>query len=88
MLTDSGPELGACAPHPVLVLASIFRATSTQSHLRVYLVTSSSTTGRSLGQLAPAQAETRPPEPIDLADYRIRRRPIRLRSSAVGACRL
>jgi hypothetical protein len=27
-------------------------------------------------QLAPAQAETRPPEPIDLADYRIRRRPI------------
>jgi putative transposase len=29
---------------------------------------------RSLGQLAPAQAETRPPEPIDLADYRIRRR--------------
>jgi putative transposase len=28
---------------------------------------------RSLGQLAPVQAETRPPEPIDLADYRIRR---------------
>jgi transposase InsO family protein len=29
---------------------------------------------RSLGQLAPAQVETRPPEPVDLADYRIRRR--------------
>jgi hypothetical protein len=31
---------------------------------------------RSLAQLAPAQAETRPPEPINLADYRIHRRPI------------
>jgi putative transposase len=31
---------------------------------------------RSLAQLAPAQAETRPPEPINLADCRIRRRPI------------
>jgi transposase InsO family protein len=29
---------------------------------------------RSLGQLAPTQAETRAPEPIDLAEYRIRRR--------------
>ncbi|HEY0695497.1 MAG TPA: integrase core domain-containing protein [Kribbella sp.] len=29
---------------------------------------------RYLGQLAPAQAETRPPEPIDLADHRIRRK--------------
>jgi hypothetical protein len=31
---------------------------------------------RSLGQLAPAQAETRAPEPVNLADYRIRRKPI------------
>jgi len=31
---------------------------------------------RSLAQLAPAQVETRPPEPINLADYRVRRRPI------------
>jgi putative transposase len=31
---------------------------------------------RSLAQLAPVQAETGPPEPIDLADYKIRRRPI------------
>jgi transposase InsO family protein len=31
---------------------------------------------RSLAQLAPVQAETRPPEPINLADCRIRRRPI------------
>jgi putative transposase len=29
---------------------------------------------RSLGHLAPAQAETRPPEPIDLAGSRIRRK--------------
>jgi len=29
---------------------------------------------RSLGQLTPAQAETRPPEPIDLASARIRRK--------------
>jgi len=29
---------------------------------------------RSLGQLAPAQAETQPPEPIDLAGSRIRRK--------------
>ncbi|WP_043729071.1 integrase core domain-containing protein [Kutzneria sp. 744] len=29
---------------------------------------------RSLQQLAPAQAETRPPTPIDLADHRVRRR--------------
>jgi len=28
---------------------------------------------RSLGQLTPAQADTRPPEPIDLADHRVRR---------------
>jgi transposase InsO family protein len=31
---------------------------------------------RSLAQLAPAQVETGPPEPINLADYRVRRRPI------------
>ena len=31
---------------------------------------------RALGQLTPAQAETGPPEPINLADYRIRRKPI------------
>jgi transposase InsO family protein len=31
---------------------------------------------RSLGQVAPAQAETRAPEPVNLADYRIRRKPI------------
>jgi hypothetical protein len=31
---------------------------------------------RSLDQLAPAQAETRDPEPVNLADHRIRRKPI------------
>ena len=31
---------------------------------------------RSLGQLTPAQADTRPPEPIDLADHRVRRKQI------------
>ncbi|MEV0705370.1 integrase core domain-containing protein [Saccharopolyspora sp. NPDC050389] len=31
---------------------------------------------RTLAQLTPAQAQTRPPEPIDLADYKVRRRPI------------
>jgi transposase InsO family protein len=31
---------------------------------------------RTLGQLAPAQADTRPPEPINLAEYRIRRKPV------------
>jgi transposase InsO family protein len=31
---------------------------------------------RSLDQLTPAQAETRDPEPVNLADYRIRRKPI------------
>jgi hypothetical protein len=31
---------------------------------------------RSLAQLAPAQVETGPPEPINLADYRIARKPI------------
>jgi hypothetical protein len=31
---------------------------------------------RSPGQLAPAQAETRAPEPVNLSEYRIRRKPI------------
>jgi putative transposase len=31
---------------------------------------------RSLGQLTPAQAGTRPPEPIDLADHRVRRKQV------------
>ena len=31
---------------------------------------------RTLGQLAPAQADTQPPSAINLADYQIRRRPI------------
>ena len=31
---------------------------------------------RSLGQLTPAQADTRPPEPIDLADRRVRRKQV------------
>jgi hypothetical protein len=31
---------------------------------------------RSLGQLAPAQTETDDPEPVNLAEYRIHRRPI------------
>jgi hypothetical protein len=29
-----------------------------------------------LGQLSPSQAEAAPPEPIDLAAYRLRRKPI------------
>jgi putative transposase len=50
-----------------------------ERHLRravtVYLVHfNAARPHRSLGQLAPAQAETRPPEPIDLADHRVRRR--------------
>ena len=31
---------------------------------------------RSLGQLTPAQADTRPPEPINIAEYRIRRKQV------------
>jgi hypothetical protein len=31
---------------------------------------------RSLGQLAPAQAETHDPEPVNLAEYRVLRKPI------------
>ena len=31
---------------------------------------------RALGQLTPAQADTRPPEPINLAEYRIRRKQV------------
>jgi hypothetical protein len=31
---------------------------------------------RTLGQLAPAQADTQPPSAINLADYQVRRRPI------------
>jgi putative transposase len=31
---------------------------------------------RALGQLAPGQADTRPPKPINLADYRIRRKQV------------
>jgi putative transposase len=31
---------------------------------------------RSLGQLTPAQADTRPPEPVNLAKFRIRRKQI------------
>jgi putative transposase len=31
---------------------------------------------RSLGQLTPAQAETRPPEPVNLAEFRIRRKQV------------
>ena len=31
---------------------------------------------RSLGQLTPAQADTRPPEPIDLADHRVRQKQV------------
>ncbi|MGP4017452.1 integrase core domain-containing protein [Saccharopolyspora sp. 5N708] len=31
---------------------------------------------RTLAQLAPTQAQNQPPEPIDLADYKVRRRPI------------
>jgi transposase InsO family protein len=31
---------------------------------------------RSLGQLTPAQADTRPPEPVNLAEFRIRRKQI------------
>jgi len=31
---------------------------------------------RSLGQLTPAQAGTRPPEPVNLAEYSIRRKQV------------
>jgi putative transposase len=31
---------------------------------------------RSLGQLTPAQADTRPPEPVNLAEFRIRRKQV------------
>jgi len=31
---------------------------------------------RSLGQLTPAQADTHPPEPINLAEFRIRRKQV------------
>jgi putative transposase len=32
--------------------------------------------GRSLGQLTPAQADTHPPEPVNLAELRIRRKQV------------
>jgi len=53
--------------------------TVNEQHLRrtvtVYLVHfNAARPHRSLGQLAPAQAENRPPEPIDLAGSRIRRK--------------
>jgi putative transposase len=45
--------------------------------LRIYLDHfNTSRPHRTLGQLAPAQAETQPPPVIDLADYQVRRRPI------------
>jgi putative transposase len=45
--------------------------------LTTYLVhRNKATPHRKLGQLTPAQAETGPPEPINIADYRIRRKPI------------
>jgi hypothetical protein len=31
---------------------------------------------RSLGQLTPAQADTRPPQPVNLAEFRIRKQQI------------
>ena len=31
---------------------------------------------RSLGQLTPAQADTHPPEPVNLAEFRIRRKQV------------
>jgi hypothetical protein len=31
---------------------------------------------RSLGQLTPAQADTRRPEPVNIAEYRIRRKQV------------
>ncbi len=31
---------------------------------------------RGLGQLTPAQADTRPPEPVNLAEHRIRRKQV------------
>jgi hypothetical protein len=50
-------------------------------HLRRILIIylqhfNTSRSHRTLGQLAPAQAETQPPHLINLADQQIRRRPI------------
>jgi putative transposase len=52
-----------------------------EEHLRRTLTThlahrNKSRPHRALGQLTPAQTETVPPTPINLADYRIRRRAI------------
>ena len=52
-----------------------------QHHLRQALATylchfNTARPHRTLGQLAPAQAETHPPHVINLADYQVRRRPI------------
>lgn len=52
-----------------------------EEHLRTVLTThldhhNTARPHRSLGQLTPAQTETKSPEPIDLADYRLRRKAI------------
>ena len=52
-----------------------------EEHLRTVLTTyldhhNKARPHRSLGQRTPAQTETKPPEPINLADYRLRRKSI------------
>jgi putative transposase len=52
-----------------------------EQHLRAVLTTylthhNTARPHRSLGQLTPTQADTRPPAPINLADYRLRRKSI------------
>jgi hypothetical protein len=47
-----------------------------ERHLRRMSHFNAARSHRSLAQLAPAQAETRPPQPINLADCQIRRTPI------------
>jgi len=52
-----------------------------ERHLRTVLTTylnhhNTARPHRSLGQLTPTQADTKPPEPINLADYRLRRKSI------------
>ena len=61
---------------PVLALLVVH-----EHHLRCLLIEylrhyNTARPHRALGQLAPAQAETRPPEPIDLAEHQIRRKQV------------
>lgn len=64
------PSRLACSthlPHPLRKLRTLTTYLAHRNEARPH---------RGLGQLTPAQAETGPPTPINLANYRIRRKTI------------